>query len=303
MSTRKQDKDAWKKGMIEECTKISSGKKNFTDERFWTLTRDKATGNGYAVIRFLPPHEDDSLPIVKYYTHSFKNKNNGQWYIENSRTSLGNGIADPCGELNSRLWDTGLESNQNIAREQKRKQVFISNILVIEDPENPQNEGKVFLYKYGKKIFNKINDVMNPDEYAKKHKGVKAFIPFDYDTGANFTLEAKMVNKFVNYDSSDFQPCTPVSLEDQAVIEPQLVSLTEFTEPSNFKTYEELKARLTKVLGENPHGLDMSVPMANVPMAKPQLETPAPVSEADSDLDEQDFNMEEFEELAQRTAK
>ena len=198
MSTRKDKKQDWTQNIQVEADKLVSGKK-FTDERFWTLTKEKATGNGYAVIRFLPPHADDDLPMVKYFPHSFKSKS-GQWYIEKSRTTMNN-EKDPCGELNSKLWDTGLESNKNIARDQKRKQTFISNILVVEDPANPENEGKVFLFKYGKKIFNKINEAMSPDEYSKKHKGVVAFIPFEYNGGANFNLESKTVAGYINYDS------------------------------------------------------------------------------------------------------
>lgn len=296
MATRKEKQKDWTQNIQHEADKLVSGKK-FTDERFWTLTKDKATGNGYAVIRFLPPHADDDLPMVKYFSHSFKSKS-GQWYIEKSRTTLAN-EQDPCGELNSLLWNTGTEANKNIARDQKRKLTFISNILVIEDPANPENEGKVFLFKYGKKIFNKINEAMSPDEYAKKHKGVKAFIPFEYKDGANFALESKKVAGYINYDTSAFQTQSDISEADQKEIEGQLSSLKEFVSEDSFKSYDDLKKRLIKVLGPQPHGFDLfnNDTQSYIP-AQPTEAKEAVPEPSVSVSDDDEFSMEEFEQLA-----
>lgn len=299
MTTRKEVQQQWTENLQKEASKLVSGK-NFTDERFWTLKKEKDTGNGFAVIRFLPPHTDDDLPIIKYWSHSFKH--GSQWYIEKSRTTLNN-EQDPCGELNSKLWDTGIESNKNIARNQKRKLNFISNILVVEDPANPDNEGKVFLFKYGKKIFNKINEAMSPDEYAKKHKGAVPFIPFEYEGGANFQLESKTVDKFINYDSSSFQKVSDISTKDQFEIEKQLSSLKEFVDPDSFKSYNELKTRLLKVLGPKPHGFDMSGGVSQQEQTSiPQVSKEKEMPTLDTGLDDDDFNMEEFEELATKTS-
>jgi len=294
MSRRTEKKD-WAKELQIEADRMVSGKR-FTDERFWTLKKEKDTGNGYAVIRFLPPHPDDDLPMVKYWTHSFKGAN-GQWYIEKSRTTLNE--KDPCGELNSKLWNTGTKTNQDIARAQKRKLTFVSNILVVEDPANRENEGKVFLYKYGKKIFNKINEAMNPDEYAKKHKGAIPFIPFEYIGGANFILESKKVDGYINYDTSVFQKQTDISIEDQEEINKQLSSLKEFVDPNSFKTYQELKERLVRVLGDKPYGFDLDNSVENTVSERVD---PTPVSKVyDGEQitdDDDDFSMEQFEELA-----
>lgn len=221
------------------------------DERYWRCDRDKA-GNGYAVIRFLPPAPNENKPkgvdddfYVRLYTHAFQGK--GGWYIENSRTSLGKDEVDPVGEYNSSLWNAGVEDLKEQARKQKRKTVFISNILVIEDPAHPENNGKVFLYKYGKKIFEKILDKMEPQFPGEEKVNV-----FDFWKGANFRLKIREVEKFPNYDKSEFDAPSALFGGDDAKIEALWYKqhpLSPLLEESNFKPYKELKARLDRVLG------------------------------------------------------
>jgi len=219
------------------------------DERFWRPTRDKA-GNGYAVLRFLPAAPNPDVPTgvedcfyVRLYSHAFQGK--GGWYIENSLTTIGD--SDPCGEYNSTLWNAGVEDLKEQARKQKRKTTFISNVLVIEDPANPENNGKVFLYKYGKKIFEKINDKMYP-QFPDDPK----FNPFDFWAGANFKLKIREVEKFPNYDKSEFDAPLPLYGGDDAKLEAvwrKQYPLLPLLDKSQFKTYDELKRRLNKALG------------------------------------------------------
>jgi hypothetical protein len=224
----------------------SGGGDNKKDERLWYPNVDKA-GNGYAVIRFLPPPEGEDMPFVRIFEHGFKGST-GSWYIENSLTTLGK--PDPVGELNSQLWNSGLDSDKEIARSQKRKLNFISNIYVITDQQNPENEGKVFLFKYGKKIFDKLNETMNP-EFADE----EAMNPFDFWKGANFKLKIRNVEGYRNYDKSEFSsPSTFMEddVEMEAVWKKQH-SLQAFLDPKNFKSYDELKTKLNRVLGlDNP---------------------------------------------------
>jgi len=227
-----------------ELTKMQSGSQqsNGPDERFWTPTVDKM-GNGVAVIRFLPAPKDEDVPFVRIFSHGFKGPT-GSWYIENSRTTIGE--SDPVSDLNTKLWNSGIESDKDLARDQKRKLHFISNILVVKDPANPENEGKVFLYKYGKKIFDKLNDLMNPafdDEEPVN--------PFDFWEGANFRLKIRQVDGYRNYDKSDFDTSSSVSDDDNELenIWNLQYSLQEFVDPKNFKSYEELQNKLDRVLG------------------------------------------------------
>jgi len=227
-----------------ELTKMQSGSQqsNGPDERFWTPTVDKM-GNGVAVIRFLPAPKDEDVPFVRIFSHGFKGPT-GSWYIENSRTTIGE--SDPVSDLNTKLWNSGIESDKDLARDQKRKLHFISNILVVKDPSNPENEGKVFLYKYGKKIFDKLNDLMNPafdDEEPVN--------PFDFWEGANFRLKIRQVDGYRNYDKSDFDTSSSVSDDDSELenIWNLQYSLQEFVDPKNFKSYEELQNKLDRVLG------------------------------------------------------
>jgi len=212
------------------------------DERLWKPEVDKA-GNGYAVIRFLPPPDGEDMPFAKVYSHAFQGP--GGWYIENSLTTLGQ--KDPVSEHNSMLWNNGTDVGKEQARKQKRKLSYVSNIYVVKDPANPQNEGKVFLYKYGKKIFDKIMAAMQPE-----FEDETPINPFDFWQGANFKLKIKRVAGYWNYDSSEFAIQGPLLDEDEEMeaIWKKQYSLAEFLAPSQFKTYDELKTRLELVLGK-----------------------------------------------------
>ena len=212
------------------------------DERFWKLSTDKA-GNGYAVIRFLPACDGEDMPFVKLYSHAFQGP--GGWYIENSLTTLGKN--DPLGEYNRELWNSGDESLKEQVRKQKRKLQYYSNIYVVKDPTNPDNEGKVFLFRYGKKIYDKIMEAVNGDEL----EGRDGYNPFDFWTGANFKLRAKKVAGYPNYDSSEFE--SPGTLEDLSDAQLESIwkrehELQGIVAPTEFKTYEQLQERLNAVL-------------------------------------------------------
>ena len=211
------------------------------DDRVWKLECDKS-GNGYAVIRFLPAPDNEDLPFVKLYTHAFQGA--GGWYIENSLTTLGK--KDPVSEYNTQLWNNGTDAGKETARKQKRKLSYISNIYVVKDPANPENEGKVFLYKYGKKIFDKLTAAMQPE-----FEDEEAIDPFDFWQGANFKLKAKNVAGYRNYDSSEFTTVTPLLDDDDALeaLWKKEYSLAEIVAADQFKTYDELKTRLDYVLG------------------------------------------------------
>jgi hypothetical protein len=232
---------------IEALTKkvqdMNKGAESYKDDRFWTLTRDKS-GNGYAVIRFLPAVEGEDVPFVRTFSHSFQGPD-GSWYIENCPTTLG-GKCPAC-EANSELWNSGIDANKKIASGRKRKLSYTSNILVIKDSANPDNEGKVFLYKYGKKIFDKISECMTPNPQFEDEKPCD---PFDLWTGRNFKLKAKMVEGYPNYDSSSFDAASPVGTTDEyrEAIWKKEYKLVEFTQPDKFKPYDVLSARLTAVL-------------------------------------------------------
>jgi len=212
---------------------------------FWKIELDKS-GNGYAVIRFLstPPQDIDSdgLPWVKYYDHGFQGP--GGWYIEKSLTSIGK--EDPLSKYNSELWETGIEANKDQARKQKRRLHYVSNIYVIKDPKHPENEGKVFKYVYGKKIFEKITQAMNP-----QFEDEKPIDPFDLWTGANFKLKIKKVDGYQNYDSSEFDSSSALFEDDDKLekIWKSEYSLLDILNEKNFKDYSVLDTRLKKVLG------------------------------------------------------
>jgi hypothetical protein len=231
---------------IEDSTSPTSKEAGSKDDtRLWQPTVDKA-GNGMAVIRFLPAPAvdgDDALPWVRRFDHGFQGP--GGWYIENSLTTLGQ--KDPVSEYNTTLWNSGIEANKDIARKQKRRLHYIANILVISDPSNPSNEGEIKLFKFGKKIFDKITEAMNP-EFADE----TPINPFDMWEGANFKLKIRNVEGYRNYDKSEFADKSALLDGDDEKLEAlwkKEFSLKEFTEPSNFKSYEVLKAKLDKVLG------------------------------------------------------
>lgn len=218
-----------------------SNKKDYKDDRFWRPELDKSK-NGFAIIRFLPKVEGEDIPWTKLYSHAFQGP--GGWYIENSLTSLNQ--KDPISEMNTMLWNSGTDSDKDLARNRKRKLNYISNIYIVSDPANPQNEGKVFLFKYGSKIFEKIQEAMQPE-----FKDEEALDPFNFWNGANFKLKIRQVGGFVNYDKSEFDSTTPLMNGDDTKLEKIWKSqypLKTFIDPSNFKSYDELKQRLQDVL-------------------------------------------------------
>ena len=226
--------------LVKEVEKLNTNGAS-GDDRLWKLEVDKS-GNGYAVIRFLPAPDGEDLPFVKLYSHAFQGP--GGWYIENSLTTLGQ--KDPVSEYNSQLWNNGTDAGKDAARKQKRKLTYISNIYVVKDPANPENEGKVFLYKYGKKIFDKLTAAMQPE-----FEDEEAIDPFDFWQGANFKLKAKNVAGYRNYDSSEFTAVTPLLDDDDALeaVWKKENSLKEFIDADQFKSYDDLKKRLEYVLG------------------------------------------------------
>jgi len=214
------------------------------DERFWKPELDKS-GNGYAVIRFLPAPDGEDMPWAKVWSHAFKGPG-GQWYIENSLTTLGKD--DPVGELNRELWNSGRDSDKEIARAQKRKLSYYSNIYVVQDPAHPENEGRVFLYKFGKKIFDKLVEAMQP-AFADE----SPVDPFNFWKGADFKLKIRKVDGYWNYDKSEFAAPKVLGNFDDDKLESiwkEGYSLAEFEDTKNFKTYEQLSARLNLVLGK-----------------------------------------------------
>ena len=217
-----------------------ANKNKYQDDRLWKPELDK-TGNGYAVIRFLPASDGEEMPWQRVWSHAFQDK--GGWYIENSLTTLNS--KDPVSEDNTRLWNTGVDSDKDIARKRKRKLSYYSNIYIVSDPKHPENEGKVFLYKYGKKIFDKISEAMQP-QFADE----KAINPFDFWKGANFKLKIRKVDGYWNYDKSEFEGVTPVASEDANIkaIWAKQYPLKPFVDPSNFKSYDELKEKLNRII-------------------------------------------------------
>ena len=265
-------------------------KKSYKDERLWKPEVDKS-GNGYAVIRFLPAVEGEDMPWAKVWNHAFQGPT-GQWYIENSLTTLGQ--KDPVSELNTQYWNTGLESDKEIARKQKRKLQYFSNIYVVSDSKHPENEGKVFLFRYGKKIFDKIMAAMQPE-----FEDEKAINPFDFWKGANFKLKIRKVAGYWNYDSSDFDNPSALFDNDAKIEEvwKKQYPLSEFTATTNFKSYEELKARLDAVLSGSVTVGNVAEQMEDEPMETPKVDT-TPV-ESTSTQEEEEDTMDYFAKLAQ----
>ena len=236
--------------LVKEVEKMNNNGTS-GDDRLWKLDVDKS-GNGYAVIRFLPAPDGEDLPFVKLYSHAFQGS--GGWYIENSLTTLGQ--KDPVSEYNTQLWNNGTDSGKETARKQKRKLTYTSNIYVVKDPANPENEGKVFLFKYGKKIFDKLTAAMQPE-----FEDEEAIDPFDFWQGANFKLKAKNVAGYRNYDSSEFAAQSPLLDDDDALeaLWKKELSLAEIVATDQFKTYEDLKRRLDYVLGNTASRQDAEV--------------------------------------------
>ena len=271
-----------------EIEKINKPQTNFSrdDDRFWKAELDKS-GSGYAVIRFLPALDEDKTAFVRVFNHGFQGP--GGWYIENSLTTLGQ--KDPLSEYNSVLWNSGIEANKEIARKQKRRLTYFANIYVIEDKANPQNEGKVFLFRFGKKIFDKISSMSNPEFEDETEVDV-----FNLWDGANFKLKIRKVDGFSNYDKSEFMTSAPLS-EDESEMESvfgQQHDLEEFIDQKSFKTYDELKTRLDTVLG-NIQTAAMTAP-TSVENDEAPFDGGTPIPESSTSEDE---NLDYFKKLAE----
>jgi hypothetical protein len=284
--------------LVSEGNKLSAGAKPSGDDRFWKPEVDKA-GNGYAVIRFLPEPKGEDLPWVRLFDHGFQGK--GGWYIENSLTTIGE--KDPVSEYNTTLWNNGTDAGKDQARQQKRRLKYTSNIMVIKDPSNPSNEGKVFLYQYGKKIFDKLNEAMNP-----AFEDEQAINPFDFWEGADFKLKIRQVDGYRNYDKSEFDSSSELLGGDDDALEKTyegLYSLAAFLERKNFKSYAELETKLNRVLGIGSTAPTTASAMEatddEIPFEKPTpvaAAKPAPVAAAPAQ-DEEDDSLSFFEKLAE----
>lgn len=280
--------------LVTETAKINAPSEGSNeDNRFWTPSVDKA-GNGYAVIRFLPEPKGEDLPWVRVFSHGFQGPA-GKWYIENSLTTFNE--KDPVSEYNSTLWNNGTEAGKEQARKQKRRLSYIANIYVVKDPANPENEGTVRLYKFGKKIFDKLNEKMNPE-----FEDETATNPFDFWEGADLKLKIRNVEGYRNYDKSEFAEVSPLLDGDDAKLETvydSMFSLQDFLDRKHFKTYAELQAKLDMVLGLA--GATATAPSVmsaeeNVVEMPVQKEASAPkIESSDSD----DENLSFFEKLAE----
>ena len=267
-------------------------KKSYVDERLWKPEVDKS-GNGYAVIRFLPAVKGEDLPWAKVWNHAFQGPT-GQWYIENSLTTIGQN--DPVSEMNSAYWNSGVESDKEIARKQKRKLQYFANIYVVSDPKHPENEGKVMLYRFGKKIFDKCMEAMQP-----AFEDESPINPFDFWEGANFKLKIRKVDGYWNYDKSECAAPSALLDNDDALekLWASQYSLEEFTSSTNFKSYDELKTRLDTVLAGTTTVGNVTSVMEDEPTATVTVDTkesPAPTVEVKQD--EEDDSIDYFQKLA-----
>lgn len=274
---------------IEKINTPITSQTRAVDERFWKPEVDKS-GNGMATIRFLPAPGDDALPWARFWDHGFVGPT-GKWYIEKSLTSLDQ--KDPVAEFNKKLWFASTDPDSKERKQavlQKRRLHYVCNILVVSDPKNPSNEGKVFLFKFGKKIFDKITQLTNPE-----FEGDASVNVFDLEKGANFKLRIRKVDGFPNYDLSTFDSPSPINSKDINIICSKLYPLDEFTDPTTYKSYDELKSRLDEVLGLN----------ETVSEPRPSSRTVTPkktlIEEEDTppfDVDEEDDDLKQFKALA-----
>ena len=266
-------------------------KKSYKDERLWKPELDKS-GNGYAVIRFLPSVEGEDLPWAKVFNHAFQGPT-GQWYIENSLTTIGQ--KDPVSEYNSKLWNSGVESDKEIARKQKRKLQYFSNIFVVSDSKHPENEGKVFLFRFGKKIFDKLMAAMPPE-----FEDESLINPFDFWEGANFKLKIRKVDGFWNYDKSEFEAISKVADDDAKVEEiwKSQYPLAEFTASTNFKSYDELSTRFHAVISGTTTVGNVSEQIADEPIATPVVDTKEVEASTPQQEGDDEDTMEYFQKLA-----
>ena len=287
---------------MESASPSSEGaKKSYQDDTMWKPELDK-TGNGYAVVRFLPTPEGEEMPWVSYFDHGFQGP--GGWYIEKSLTTLNK--KDPVSEYNTQLWNTGIEANKEIARKQKRRLHYVSNVYVVSDPKNPDNEGKVFRYRYGKKIFEQLKEAISP-----AFEDEQAINPFDLREGANFKIKIRKVDGYWNYDKSEFDSIAPLFDDEEKLntIYNSVHSLSDVIAPSEFKTYEELKEKLDRVLGltgsvSNSTAESVAEDLDEVPWSDVNKETVAEepvISSAEASLSssEDDDAMDYFKKLAQ----
>jgi len=260
------------------------------DDRLWKPQMGQ-DGTGYAVIRFLPGTNPDKTPWVKLYEHGFQGPT-GKWYIENSLTTLGQ--KDPVSEYNTKLWNSGIEANKEIARKQKRRTSYLANVFVIKDPANPSAEGKVKVFKFGQKIFDKIMAALQPE-----FEGDDPLNPFDLLEGANFRIKLKMVAGYWNYDASDFERSSPLA-QDESKLEMIFNSqcdIHEYIAPAKFKSYDELSKKLNDVLGNNTGGDGGVAEVVSKPVAPaPKPSAPKPVTAADtsSSSDNEDEELEQY---------
>ena len=276
---------------VEKMNKPESSQRN-GDDRIWKPTVDQA-GNGYAVIRFLPAPKGEDMPWVRIWDHGFQGPT-GKWYIEKSLTTLSQ--QDPISEMNSELWNNGTEAGKEQARKQKRRLSYYSNILVVKDPSNPSNEGKVFLYKFGKKIFDKISDQMQP-----QFEDETPVNPFDFWEGCNFKLKIRNVEGYRNYDKSEFESAAPLAGSDEEIEATwnQQHSLSELIDPSNFKSYDELKSKLEMVL-KGGASLSTAAKIAEVDTADNEyLDKITSAASVESNLSDDDDTMSYFSKLAE----
>ena len=268
------------------------------DDRFWKPELDKS-GNGYAIIRFLPAPSGEELPWARVWSHAFQGP--GGWYIENSLTTLNK--KDPVSEDNTRLWNTGAEGDKDIARKRKRKLSYITNIQVMADPNRPENEGKVFLYKFGKKIFDKITEAMQP-----QFEDEKAINPFDFWEGANFKLKIRKVDGYWNYDKSEFESPSKIKESDEDVenIWKQQKGLQQFLAPDQFKSYDELKTKFERVVygtGSTSSAEDIDTPPAVSEAVKEDVRVSETekkeevISKPTATVDDEDDTMSYFSKL------
>ena len=271
-----------------ELEKTNNPVTSFADDRFWKPELDKS-GNGYAVIRFLPAPKGEDIPWQRMFSHSFQGP--GGWYIENSLTTINKN--DPVGEVNRRLWNTGSEADKETARRQKRKLSYYTNIYVVTDTKHPEHEGKVHLYKFGKKIFDKVMEAMQP-----QFDDEEAINPFDLWKGANFKLKIRKVDGYWNYDKSEFEAPSALFDNDDDIEEvwKKQYALTEFTAPTNFKSYDELKTRLSMVLAGTTTVGNVTTLMEDEPVVNlvvDTVEVPSPTVKDEEDT------MDYFQKLAE----
>ena len=274
-------------GELSKLSNKEEGKKSYEDDRFWKPTVDKA-GNGMATIRFLPSPEGEDMPWVQIFSHSIQGPT-GQWLIDNCLTTINQKC--PVCEHNTVLWNSGIEANKEIVRKQKRKLQYIANIYIVKDPANPENDGSVRLFKFGKKIFDKLNDLMNPE-----FEDESPINPFDLWEGANFKLKIRKVEGYQNYDKSEFDKPSPLSKDDDDLerIWKSEHRLGEFLDKSNFKSYDQIKERLNVVLGITAG----AIAAVSSPVQRVAQQNTAPVTKTAAD-DDSDEDLSYFEKLAE----